>query len=124
MNAAKQDAATGLRPIELTVNTQRKPHTKNSIQFSPNGVTFPSHSYMAPFTEVRVQVKLPRNGSHHTVQCSGVVVECEGNKFRNQFQVSVAFLNLPKAVEHELRQACQPTTTRASATKFNPTSSH
>ena len=123
MNAAKQNTATPLRPIELTVNPGQKPFAKNSIEFSPNGVSFPSQCYMSPFTEVQVRVRLPRNESHHTVRCAGVVVECAGNKFTNQYQVSVAFLNVPKSIENQFRLACQRAPSKTSATKSNHSSS-
>jgi hypothetical protein len=61
---------------------------------------------MTPFTEVQVRVQLPKGVNNgHFVNCHGVVVDCHGTSAKNQFEVAVAFLNLPKSVENDLRQA-------------------
>lgn len=106
MNAAKQDPSSLFRPIQLTINSERRTLPKNSVHVSGSGITFSSAKYMAPFTEVRVKVQLPRAGAPaQAVDCVGMVVDCQGNKFSNQYRVAVAFVNIPKTVENELRQA-------------------
>ncbi|MSR65412.1 MAG: hypothetical protein EXS18_06485 [Verrucomicrobiae bacterium] len=106
MNADKQTFVTAPRTSSLASKTTRKPAQKNGVHVSANGITFPSSTYMTPFTEVQVRVQMPKGVNNgHFVNCRGVVVDCHGTSAKNQFEVAVAFLNLPKNIENELRQA-------------------
>jgi|ERR1043166_3004879 hypothetical protein len=105
MNAAKRDLSGVFRPSQLAKN-QRRSIPKKPTQISPNGMTFSSANYMAPFTEVKVKMQLPKRGTAGpAVNCSGVVVDCQGNKANKKYTVAVAFLNVPKTIQQELRTA-------------------
>ncbi|MSR65411.1 MAG: hypothetical protein EXS18_06480 [Verrucomicrobiae bacterium] len=85
-----------------------------SIQVSPRGMIFKTDNHFAPFTDLRVRLKLPpRIGSMntHTIQCDGVVVECRGSHSKMIYFVTVAFVNLSKSEQKVL----------STATSFLPT---
>ena len=104
MNAAKHDSLTDLRflPSARSLSGSCAP---NGVHVSANGVTFPSDTYWAPFTEVQVRVQLSKGSTAgQWVHCNGVIVDCHGSKFKNRYEVAVAFLNPPKNIEAELRR--------------------
>src|SRR5262245_18979214 len=106
MNAVKQTFAGVSQYLPVGPRTHHKTAHKNGIHVSASGITFPSNTYVAPFTEVQVRVQLPREiANGHFVNCRGVVVDCHGINAGSQYEVAVAFLNLPKSVENDLRQA-------------------
>lgn len=125
MNAARHAATSIGRPLELSIDSHHKPLSLQGIQLSPRGITFCSDSYMAPFTEVRVRLQLTSRKSEQSIRCDGVVVECQGNKLKKSFQVAVAFLNVPKNLQNEIRSATQPSSKTFStpAIKFTKTAS-
>ena len=86
MNAAKRDLSGVFRPIHSASKNNRRSLREKTMRVSANGVTFSSPSYMAPFTEVQVKVELSKGRpASHSVSCSGVVVDCQGNQFTNQY---------------------------------------
>jgi|ERR1051325_105037 c-di-GMP-binding flagellar brake protein YcgR len=106
MNAAKRDLSGVFRPVEPATKNQRKSVLKKATRISANGVTFSSANYIAPFTEVQVRLQLLKRGpSPQSISCSGVVVDCQGNKSNSQYTVAVAFLDVPKTMQNELRNA-------------------
>lgn len=104
MNAAKRDHSGVFRPQ----GSLGKGHRRNpkSVRISATGVTFSTPTYMAPFTEV--QVRLRSTKSSEPIQYSGVVVDCRGDRSESQYMVSVAFLNVPRNAERELRHTTNP----------------
>ncbi len=103
MNAKKveptsqTDASEAPHSALLLCGNHRLNLLEPNIQISPRGMTFATDSQFAPFTELRIRLKLPPSlGSlgDHTIHCEGVVVECRGNHRRKIYQVTVAFLNL------------------------------
>ncbi len=94
---SRQDASEALHSALLLCDHHRLNLLDASIQICPQGMSFATDSEFAPFTELRIRLKLPPSlGSlgGHTIDCEGVVVECRGNHQRKIFQVTVAFLNL------------------------------
>lgn len=106
MKAAKRDVSGVFRLQPTGRNPRPEP---NTALISPSGFTFSSASYVAPFTEVRIKLHNPASGS---VRCSGVVVDCQGDRIRRGYTVAVAFLNVPSAVKQALLQADGPVPSR------------
>jgi|ERR1051326_27466 hypothetical protein len=80
----------------------------HNIQVSPRGIVFKTDSYFAPFTDLRVRLKLPpRLGvmNNQTIQCDGVVVECRGSHAKKIYFVTVAFVNLSESEQKILSTA-------------------
>lgn len=63
----------------------------DSVQFHKNGVVFPCGRSIPVWREMTVELFSPKNGKR--IQCTGVVVACEG-KPKAGYSVSMVFLNL------------------------------
>jgi hypothetical protein len=118
MNAAKRDHSGVFRPQASAARGNRK--GKKAVHISANGVTFLTPTYMAPFTEVQVQLRSAKSAS--PIQCSGVVVDCWSNGTADCYTVSVAFVNVPRNAEHELRQSAKPSSNHIFLTQAPRTS--
>jgi hypothetical protein len=110
MSAAQRDVSGVFRSFP---GAHKSPRRSPRVVVSANGVTFASDSYVAPFTEVQVRVKGTKHRSlRQGLNCQGVVVDCRGNNSHDGYKVSVAFLNAPPTLRHQLRDAQEPAARR------------
>jgi hypothetical protein len=86
---------------ELTVNSRQ-----DSLMLSPDavslhkgGIEFPSQKAFPNWVEMTVTLKSPQDGA--TINCTGVVVGCHGNKHTG-YHVSMVFTDMSKQAEARL----------------------
>lgn len=71
--------------------------TPESIVIHRGGIEFRSPSSFASWTEMTLTLQTP---DHQTVQCSGVVVSCTGNKHVG-YHVSMVFTDLSEPAKEQ-----------------------
>ena len=79
-------------PTDLTIPT-------DDIRIHKNGITFLSPTEFPSWTEMTVDLESPGDG--RKVQCTGVVVACDGNRLSG-FSVSMVFMNLSRQSQERL----------------------
>ena len=100
MAAAKRDVS-GTFDAELKRSARRKCNTAalDSVSYlSRQGVTFVSETCMPEWTEVSVEMRMPVQGARkdQSINCHGVVVQCERRQNGKGFMVALIFLYVPK----------------------------
>lgn len=104
MAAAKRDAS-GVFDKELkNTRTRRALSQDTSAQLSHNGMTFISDTHLPEWTEVGVEMHMPGKDplQRQTVNCRGVVVECERRGSGMGFEVALLFVDVPKNTQQLL----------------------
>lgn len=71
----------------------------DAIRIHKNGITFLSPTDFPSWTEMTVDLESPGDG--RKVQCTGVVVACDGNHLTG-FAVSMVFVNLSRQSQERL----------------------
>ena len=100
MAAAKRDVS-GVFDVELNSSARRKGKAAaldSTFNLSHNGVTFVSETRVPEWTEVGVEMRLPVKGAKkdQSINCRGVVVQCEQRQQGKGFSVALMFLDLHK----------------------------
>ena len=100
MAATKRDVS-GVFDAELKSSAQRKGKAAaldSVFQLSHKGVTFVSETCLPEWTEVGVEMRVPVKGARkdQSINCRGVVVQCERQQQGKGFAVALMFLDLPK----------------------------
>ena len=104
MAATKQDDS-GVFNAELKARQPRKEAVLDQVShLSLKGVTFLTERFLPEWTEVGVEMHLPKTGARRDqhVDCRGVVVQCVPQQKGGGFKVSLVFLDLPKRVGPQL----------------------
>jgi hypothetical protein len=104
MPATKQDDS-GVFSAELKAKQPRKEAVLDQVShLSLKGVTFLTERFLPEWTEVGVEMHLPRTGARRDqhVDCRGVVVQCVPQQKGKGFEVSLVFFNLPKRIGLQL----------------------
>ena len=70
-----------------------------AVSLHKGGIEFRSESPFAPWVEMTVTLQSPNDGAR--VNCTGVVVGCQGNKHLG-FHVSMVFTSMSKQAEARL----------------------
>jgi len=86
---------------QLTVNS-RETHltlSPDAVSLHKGGIEFNSTTAFPNWVEMTVTLKSPQEGA--TVNCTGVVVDCLGNK-HSGYHVSMVFTSLSKQAEAQL----------------------
>ena len=100
MGATKRDDL-GVFSAELKAKQLRKTAVLDKVShLSSKGVTFSTERFMPEWTEVGVEMHLPKTGARRDrhVDCRGVVVQCLPRQKGELFEVSLVFFDLPKRV--------------------------
>lgn len=86
----------------LTVNSRQASLTLSpeAVSIHKGGIEFRSQSAFANWVEMTVTIKSPVDGA--TVNCTGVVVDCTGNK-HSGYHVSMVFTSMSKQAEARLQ---------------------
>jgi len=98
MAAAKRDVS-GVFDAELNGSVKRKAAALDpGFHLSHNGITFISETCLPAWTEVGVKMRVPVKGvrKDQSINCRGVVVQCERRQQGKGFAVALLFLDLPK----------------------------
>lgn len=85
----------------LTVNSRKASLTllPEAVSIHKGGIEFRSETAFASWVEMTVTLKSPHDGA--TVNCTGVVVGCSGNKHAG-YHVSMVFTGMSKQAEVQL----------------------
>ena len=85
----------------LTVNSRKASLTlsPDAVSIHKGGIEFRSESSFPIWVEMTITLKSPHDGA--TVNCTGVVVGCSGNKHAG-YQVSMVFTSMTKQAEAQL----------------------
>ena len=86
---------------QLTVNSRKASLTlsPDAVSIHKGGIEFRSETSFPIWVEMTVTLQSPHDGA--TVNCTGVVVGCSGNKHAG-YQVSMVFTSLTKQAEAQL----------------------
>src|SRR6266542_4053031 len=86
----------------LTVNSRQTSLTLSpeAVSIHRGGIEFRSQTAFPNWVEMTVTLKSPLDGA--TVNCTGVVVDCSGNK-HSGYHVSMVFTGLSKQAEARLQ---------------------
>ncbi len=99
MSARKLQTDVSPSPaVTLEARKTRLTLPPEAVVISKSGIEFRSETSFALWTEMTVALELPHEG---TVNCTGVVVSCAGNRHRGYY-VSMAFTSLSKQSEARL----------------------
>jgi len=87
---------------QLTVNSRQASLTLSpeAVSIHKGGIEFRSQSAFPNWVEMTVTLKSPVDGA--TVNCTGVVVDCSGNK-HSGYHVSMVFTSMSKQAEARLQ---------------------
>jgi hypothetical protein len=85
----------------LTVNSRKASLTlsPDAVSIHKGGIEFRSEASFPIWVEMTVTLQSPHDGA--TVNCTGVVVGCSGNKHAG-YQVSMVFTSMTKQAEAQL----------------------
>lgn len=98
MGATKRDVS-GVFDAEIKKTRRQKAAVLDQVShLSSKGITFVTDVFLAEWTEVGVEMRLPASGARkdQLIDCRGVVVQCERREAGKGFEVSLLFLDLPK----------------------------
>jgi hypothetical protein len=86
---------------QLTVNSRKARLTlsPDAVSIHKGGIEFRSETSFPIWVEMTVTLQSPNDGA--TVNCTGVVVGCSGNKHAG-YQVSMVFTGMTKQAEAQL----------------------
>ncbi len=86
---------------QLTVNSRQASLTLSpeAVSLHKGGIEFHSQTAFPNWVEMTVTLKSPHDGT--TVNCTGVVVDCIGNKHAG-YHVSMVFTSMSKQAEAHL----------------------
>jgi hypothetical protein len=98
MSARKAGSIASLQPVTLEARQTRLELCSDSVSVHKNGIEFRSPTPFASWVEMTVALSSPRGGQVH---CTGVVVNCSGNKHIG-YRVSMLFTSLSKQAQAQL----------------------
>ena len=98
MSARKIDSGL-VQPLTVQTQATQLNLPVHAVRLRRNGIEFASFSPMATWTEMVITVQMPLTGKR--LNCSGVVVACEGNRHRG-YQISMLFTNVSNHMQAEL----------------------
>jgi hypothetical protein len=106
MAATKKDVS-GVFDAELKTKRPRKAAVLDNIfRLGPKGLTFVTDTYLPEWTEVGVEMRLPKPGARRNqaieIDCRGVVVQCTRRQQGKGFEVALLFLDLPERLQAQL----------------------
>lgn len=84
--------------MTLEARQTRLELSTDSVTVHKSGIEFRSPTPFTPWTEMTVALASPREGNVH---CTGVVVNCSGNKHLG-YRVSMLFTSLTKQAQAQL----------------------
>jgi len=98
MSTSKSDTSGIFAPLTVKSGETNLTLPAHAVRIRKNGIEFKCGKPIPAWTEMKVDLHSPRDGKR--VQCTGVVVACQGNRHAG-YTVSMVFMNLsPRAQEN------------------------
>jgi len=105
MPSTRRDVS-GVFDTELrgSQETQKAAILDQSFHVNRKGITFVSDKPLTEWSEVGVQMKVPRRGAQRdqAIACRAVVVQCSPRTRNKGFEVALLFLDLPRRAQTSL----------------------
>ncbi len=99
MSARKIENSSTLQAVTVQARQTCLSLSPDQVRIRKNGVEFRSVAPIAPWTEMTVTLQSSRDTGR--VNCTGVVVACNGNR-HNGYTVSMVFTSLSKQSQERL----------------------
>jgi hypothetical protein len=99
MAASRLDNSGVFRAVSIEAATDHLTFPPSSVRIRRNGIEFQSTKAFPVWTEMTVALKSP--GEERKLKCTGVVVDCVGNRHTG-YTVSLLFLNLSRQSQERL----------------------
>lgn len=101
MSTSKLDTSGVFQPLNIQVHQTRLTLPANGIRFRKNGIEFRSSDPIPVWTEMTVDLYSGADGKK--VHCTGVIVDCNGNRHIG-YLVSMVFMNLSRQSQQRLSE--------------------
>ncbi|MEW6158950.1 MAG: PilZ domain-containing protein [Verrucomicrobiota bacterium] len=101
MSTTKLDTSGVFQAVKVHAPQTRLSLPANSIRIRKNGIEFRSDHSIPAWTEMTVDLFSPVDGKK--IHCTGVVVECHGNRHTG-YTVAMVFMNLSRQSQERLAQ--------------------
>ena len=101
MSASKLDTSGVFQPVSIQSPETQLSIPTSDIQVRKSGIEFLTGKPIPKWAEMTVDLRSP--GSSKKVHCTGVVVECNGNRHTG-YLVSIVFMNLSRQSEQRLAE--------------------
>jgi len=101
MSTSKLDTSGIFQAPKIATAQTRLALDASAIRFRKNGIEFRTDKPIPPWTEMTVALQSPVDGK--TVHCTGVVVECAGNRHAG-YLVSMVFMNMSRQSQERFNQ--------------------
>ena len=99
MSARKFEAAVSFQPVTVEARETRLSLSPEDVRIRRNGVEFRSATPISAWTEMTVTLQSTKDAGR--VNCTGVVVACNGNR-HGGYTVSMVFTSLSKQSQARL----------------------
>jgi hypothetical protein len=99
MSARKIDTSVNFQPVIVQSRQTRLSLSPDDVRIRRNGVEFRSDTPITPWTEMTVSLQSTQDAAK--VNCTGVVVECNGNR-HGGYTVSMVFTSLSRQAQARL----------------------
>jgi PilZ domain len=100
MSARKVESVSAFSSVSLQTRETRLSLPPEQVRIHRNGVEFRSETAIEPWTEMTVSLQSSRGSGE--VNCTGVVVACNGNR-HDGYSVSMVFTSLSKQSQARLQ---------------------
>ncbi len=101
MSTSKLDTSGVFQPLKIESQQTRLSLSAGAIRIRKNGIEFRTEKPIPAWTEMTVD--LQSLGDSKKVHCTGVVVDCHGNRHAG-YLVSMVFMNLSRQSQERLTQ--------------------
>lgn len=91
-------------PVTVEARQTRLTLAPEAVSLHKGGIEFHSQSPFTPWVEMTITLQSPNDGTR--VNCTGVVVACQGNKHIGYY-VSMVFTSMSKQAEARLHSLVQ-----------------
>jgi hypothetical protein len=101
MSTSKLDTSGIFQTLQVDSQQTRLSLPANAIRFRKNGIEFTTSHPLPIWREMTVDLHSAKDA--RKVHCTGVVVECKGNRHTG-YAVSMVFINLSRQSQERLTQ--------------------
>jgi hypothetical protein len=105
MSTSKLDTSGIFQAPKISTAQTRLSLPANAIRFRKNGIEFRTDKHIPPWTEMTVDLQSPIDGKR--VHCTGVVVDCTGNRHAG-YLVSMLCMNMSRQCQDRFNQLAIP----------------
>jgi len=101
MSTSKLDTSGIFQAPKIITSQTRLALSASAIRFRKNGIEFRTDKPIPAWTEMTVDLQSPVDGKN--VHCTGVVVDCAGNRHAG-YLVSMVFMNMSRQSQERFNQ--------------------